>query len=210
MNETEKLLHRNGKSLKNYPSMPYPSSTVLNLSDSPFIIDELSYNMSELEIQHAELISRLNTDQKKAYDTIVSAVTADKGGAFFVYGSGGTGKTFLWNTLSAALRSRSQIMLNVASRGIFALLFPGRRTAHSHFGIPIDPKDESYFRIQPNSHLAELIRKTKLIIWDEAPMVNGLCVETLDRSLQDIFWPINSNSMDTPFGGKVIVFGGDL
>ncbi|XP_071704862.1 uncharacterized protein [Rutidosis leptorrhynchoides] len=172
LNEIEKLLQRNGKSLKNYPSMPYPSST--------------------------------------AYDTIVSAVAADIGGAFFVYGSGGTGKTFLWNTLSAALRSRGQIVLNVASSGIAALLLPGGRTAHSRFEIPIDPKDESYYRIQPNSHLAELIRKTKLIIWDEAPMVNRLCIETLDRSLRDVCRQINSNSMDTPFGGKAIVFGDDF
>ncbi|XP_071692482.1 uncharacterized protein [Rutidosis leptorrhynchoides] len=128
LNEIAKLLLRNGKSLKNYPSMPYPSSKVLNLSDNPFIIDELSYNMPELEIQHAELIDSQNTDKKKAYNTIVSAVAADKGGAFFVY---------------AALRSRGQIVLNVASSGIAAFLLPGGRTAHSRFENPIDPKDES-------------------------------------------------------------------
>ncbi|XP_071727922.1 uncharacterized protein [Rutidosis leptorrhynchoides] len=103
-------------------------------------------------------------------------------------------KTFLWKILSAALRSKGKILLNVASSGIAALLLSGGRTAHSRFGIPIDPTDESFCRILPGSNLAGLIRRAKLIIWDEAPMVNKLCVETLDRSLRDICGPDNPNS----------------
>nr|GEZ05078.1 ATP-dependent DNA helicase PIF1-like [Tanacetum cinerariifolium] len=37
---------------------------------------------------------------------------------FFVYGYGGTGKTYLYKTMSAALRSKGDIVLNVASSGI--------------------------------------------------------------------------------------------
>ena len=41
---------------------------------------------------------------------------------FFVVGPGGTGKTFLHNTLLARVRSQSQIALGLASSGIAALL----------------------------------------------------------------------------------------
>ena len=43
-----------------------------------------------------------------------------------------------------------------------------------------------------------------LIIWDEVAMTRRQAVETLDRSLQDITGSVE------PFGGKVIVFGGDF
>ncbi|XP_071689118.1 uncharacterized protein [Rutidosis leptorrhynchoides] len=69
---------------------------------------------------------------------------------------------------------------------------------------------ESFCHILPNNNLAGLVRRAKLIIWDEAPMVKKICVETLDRTFRDIFRSTNPNSMETPFGGKVIVFGGDF
>ncbi|XP_071728382.1 uncharacterized protein [Rutidosis leptorrhynchoides] len=105
---------------------------------------------------------------------------------------------------------KTQIVINVASSGIVALLLTGGRTAHSRFAIPIDPTDESFCRILPNSNLAALIRRAKLIIWDEAPMVKRICVETMDRSFRDICRTINPDNIDKPFGGKVVVFGGDF
>ncbi|XP_071708290.1 uncharacterized protein [Rutidosis leptorrhynchoides] len=101
-NDIENTLQSNGKSLRGFSSMPVPTSTNWNLSENPLIIDELSYDMSALETEHLELIGKLNSDQKKAYDTIINAVEADNGGVFFLYRYGGTGKTFLWTTLSAA------------------------------------------------------------------------------------------------------------
>lgn len=49
-----------------------------------------------------------------------------------------------------------------------------------------------------------MIREAKLIIWDEAPMANRQTIETVDRSFRDIL------DVNEPFGGKVIVFGGDF
>ncbi|XP_071741247.1 uncharacterized protein [Rutidosis leptorrhynchoides] len=210
LNDIQKTLQSNWKSLSNYSSMPIPTTSSLNLSENPLIINELSYDMSALESEHIELIGKLNSDQKIAYETIKNAVNANNGGVFFLYGYGGTGKTFLWKTLSAAFRSVGEIVINVASSGIAALLLSGGRTAHSRFAIPIDPTDESFCRILPNSNLAALIWRANLIIWDEAPMVKRICFETMDRSFRDICRPINPNSMDIPFGGKVIVFGGDF
>lgn len=64
--------------------------------------------------------------------------------------------------------------------------------------------------IKRGSILAELIIETSLIIWDEALMTNRRCFEALDRSLRDIISEINSQAKEIPFGGKVVVLGGDL
>lgn len=125
---------------------------------------------------------------------------------FFVYGFGGTGKTFLWRLLSAAIRYRGEICLCTASSGIASLLLPGGRTAHSRFGIPINPDDFSTCTLIPGSDQANLIKAASLIIWDEAPMMSKLCFESLDRSMTDIV----GNKDYLPFAGKVVVLGGDF
>ena len=125
---------------------------------------------------------------------------------FFVYGFGGTGKTFLWRLLSAAIRYKGEICLNTASSGIASLLLQGGRTAHSRFGIPINPDEYSTCTLIPGSDQANLVKAASLIIWDEAPMMSRHCFESLDRSMKDI---MGSND-NMPFAGKVVVFGGDF
>ena len=166
--------------------MPYPEEEFTMDGYNRLIYDERDYNVPELILQHQALYGSLTNEQKGIYDTIIDACDNDKGGMFFVYGYGGTGKTFLYKTLTAALRSKSQIVLNVASSGIAALLLDGGRTTHSRFAIPINVVDDSMCSISADSDLADLIRDTKLIIWDEAPMVNRLCFEAFDRTLRDI------------------------
>jgi len=100
--------------------------------------------------------------------------------------------------------------LTVASSGIAALLIPGGRTAHSRFGLPISIDELSTCGIDPKSHLAQLIIQTKLIIWDEEPMMHKHCFEALDRSMRDILRDQNGGRLDIPIGGKVVVLGGDF
>ncbi|XP_076955208.1 uncharacterized protein LOC143629951 [Bidens hawaiensis] len=117
-----------------------------------------------LNEEFGEIFSLLTGEQRLIYEEIITSVCKKKRGVFFVYGYGGTGKTFLWKTLSASLRSEGK----------------------------------------PDSDLARLLHETSLIIWDEAPMVHKHGFEAVDRSLKDIF------QSELPFGGKVIVFGGDF
>ncbi|XP_076951991.1 uncharacterized protein LOC143625576 [Bidens hawaiensis] len=123
----------------------------------------------------------------------------------FVYGHGGTGKTFLWTTIIAALHSTGKIVLAVSASGIASLLLPSGRTTHSRFKIPLDMTNESTCNIKKNTQLAQLMNETTLIIWDEAPMSDKKCFETLNRSLRDIF---NNNHL--PFGGRSMLLGGDF
>jgi DNA replication protein DnaC len=77
-------------------------------------------------IENAE--DSLNDDQHSAYETILNVVTNKNGKLFFVYGSGGIGKTFVWTTLLSRLRGQGKIVLVVASSGIASLLFLGGKT----------------------------------------------------------------------------------
>ncbi|XP_010480905.1 PREDICTED: uncharacterized protein LOC104759705 [Camelina sativa] len=204
LQEIEKLLIRNAASLTKWKQMPQVDMEEVEKSNQ-FLLDELKHNNPDLKAKHDEWLSMATSEQKQIYTEIVDAVYKDRVGAFFVYGFGGTGKTFLWKLLSAAIRYRGDIALNVASSGIAALLLDGGRTAHSRFGIPINPHESSVCNIARGTDLGELIEKAKLIIWDEAPMMSKYWFESLDRSLRDIM-----NKEDKPFGGKVIVFGGDF
>ncbi|KAL6581830.1 hypothetical protein OROMI_005844 [Orobanche minor] len=110
-----------------------------------------------MEAEHRKLLSSLTDEQRAIHDKILNAVANDKGGLFFVYGYGGTGKTFVWNTLSAAIRAKGEIVLNVASSGIAALLLPGGRTAHSRFGIPFVVYENSDCSIAAGSDLKAIM-----------------------------------------------------
>nr|CAD1820584.1 unnamed protein product [Ananas comosus var. bracteatus] len=208
--EIDKLLRSNEKSLAEFPPMPLPNEDLLFGARNKLLQDELCYDRNSMTIEHKTLMSSLTDEQKGVYETIISVVSKNEGGVFFLYGYGGTGKTFIWRTLSAAIRSKGQIVLNVASSGIASLLLPGGRTAHSRFGIPLAITEESTCNIKQGSDLAELLIHTKLIIWDEAPMAHRFCFEALDRTLRDILRFSNPSSCEQPFGGKVVVFGGDF
>ncbi|CAF1914640.1 unnamed protein product, partial [Brassica napus] len=133
---------------------------------------ELSYDREKMKAEHDRDIVKLTEEQRKIYDGIVDAVANEKGGVFFVYGFGGTGKTFLWKLLSAAIRYKGEICLNTASSGIASLLLQGGRAAHSRFGIPINPDEFSTCTLIPGSDQANLVKAASLIIWDEAPMMS--------------------------------------
>jgi len=100
-------------------------------------MDELNYNKDEMVKEHTSLLKCLTVEQLNVYENIISSVVSEKGGFFFLYGYGGTSKTFIWRTLSNAIRYVGKIVLNVASSRIASLLLPGGKTTHSRFCIPI-------------------------------------------------------------------------
>ncbi|KAL7602055.1 hypothetical protein Lser_V15G21000 [Lactuca serriola] len=208
--EIEQILLRNNSTLKNFTNMPYPNVESVSSSNNRLIIEELYFDILVIKNDFDRMFLALTNEQCNIFVDIMSAVKENKGGVFFVYGYGGTGKTFLWKTISAAIRSDGNIVLNVASSGIASLLLPGGRTAHSRFILPFELTEDSFCKINPDGDLASLIRKTSLIIWDEAPMIHKHAFEALDRTLKDVLRCENSSISDIPFRGKVIVFGGDF
>ena len=164
-------------------------------------MDETSYHVKVMEDEFSKLFPNCNPEQLSVYNAVMESVNNGTGGLFFVYDSGGCRKTYVWKTLIYKLRSEGKIVLPVASSSIAATLMPGGRTAHSRFKIPIVLDEESSCSIAHNSDIAELIKRTSLIIWDEAPMQHRYAFECLDRSLRDIMKSVSIERSQMPFGG---------
>ncbi|WOH01414.1 hypothetical protein DCAR_0520798 [Daucus carota subsp. sativus] len=208
--EIEKLFSDIGKSLRDFPDMPFPAEVYISSDTNRLIAEETSYNVREMKEKHDINCEKLNTEQKIVHDAVLKSVDMKEGGLFFVHGSGGCGKTFLWQTIISALRSKRQIVLPVASSGIAATLLPGGRTAHSRFHIPLKLDQYSSAGIKHGTEIAELLQSTDLIIWDEAPMQHRYAFECVDRSIRDIMAAVNPERAKKPFGGITVVFGGDF
>ncbi|GAU50427.1 hypothetical protein TSUD_300270 [Trifolium subterraneum] len=183
--DIDNYLRENGKCLENYKCMPELRISNSGRFDNVLLENELKYDRDEMKKLYEDHMSNLNSDQLDAYHKIMGVVDDGVGSMFFVYGYGGTGKTYLWKTISYKLRSEGKIVLNVASSGIASILLPGGRTAHSQFRLPLNLTKESCCRIKRKSKKAELLAMTSLIIWDEAPMINKFAFEAFERTLQD-------------------------
>ncbi|GJW13287.1 DNA helicase PIF1, ATP-dependent [Tanacetum coccineum] len=178
----ECMLRSNNMSLKDIPNMSYPDQEHMMDGYNRLIYDETSYNPNKLREQHATLYRSLTSEQKDIpLQDHVNCST-----------------------------SKGEIVLNVASSGIATLLLEGGRTTHSRFAIPINVVEDSMCHIGADSDLADLILKAKLIIWDEAPMINMHCYEAFNRTLRDICRTDPSVASYKVFGGKVVLFGGDF
>lgn len=204
------ILQTHSKSLSHFPTMPEFDHESNDAHTNRLILDELNYNRVQLATEFLQHMSTMTTEQRAIFDKIIGRVQDNKVGLVFVSGFGGSGKTFLWRALAAFFRSKGEIVLTVASSGIASLLIPGGRTAHSRFGIPIIVNEDSTCNIGHGSQLAELIITSKLIIWDEAPMMHKHCFEAVDRTFRDILRFQPNGNRGLPFGGKVVVLGGDF
>ncbi|XP_035844552.1 uncharacterized protein LOC110928801 [Helianthus annuus] len=143
MKEIEQVLIQSGRSLSSFPTLPQIDHTSEDRFINRLVQFERVYDANEERTHFIKQYAGLNSQQKEVFDSIYSVVQARKAGVFFVLGSGGTGKTFLWTTLIARIRSNNEIVLTVASSGIASLLLPGGRTTHSRFRIPIEVDKDS-------------------------------------------------------------------
>nr|GEV51247.1 hypothetical protein [Tanacetum cinerariifolium] len=159
----------------------------MNIGRNRLIAAKRMYNMDEGWAWFTTLYGGLNSEQRVVYDNIMLTVSENNGGLFFVYESGSTGKTYLWKTIIAWIRSMGKIVLSVASSGIALLLLPGGRTTHSRFRILLELDNESCCGID-HRH----------------------AFKAVDRTFRDICKHDNPNADNEVFGGKLVVLGGDL
>ena len=171
-----------------------------------YMYDEASSlkNRKGLSSLSWEIQQNFNMGQCIAFATNMAALHKGIGGVFFIDGPAGTGKTYLYNCILAEVRSRGESAIAVASSGVAAIVLSGGTTAHSRFRIPLEDQAEKYCYIKKQSDLAASIRKAKIIIWDEAPMLHRDCFDAVDLSLRDI------TNIQEQFGGILTVLGGDL
>ncbi|XP_027181704.1 uncharacterized protein LOC113780084 [Coffea eugenioides] len=201
LQELSKYLDQMGKSVNDFHLV----SDYLGVTLDRRITKEIE---TERSVQFAEedplMSSKFNAGQKCAYDSIMTQVFSTKAQSFFIDGPSGTGKTFLYRSILATLRSQGYIAIAVASSGVAASILPGGRTAHSRFKIPLDISETKVCQVSKQSSIAKLLIEAKLILWDEASMAKKETIEAFDMLLRDIM------ECDDPFGGKVVVFRGDF
>lgn len=157
-----------------------------------------------LSASAAAQLATLLPSQLAVYNAVMQAILEGRSQLIFVDAPGGTGKTYTFNTILDAVRARGDIALAVASSGIAAILLGRGRTFHSRFKAPRHACEGCTLNIAAQTNLASLLRRAKVILWDEAAMANRYHLEALDLALQDFM----GNKL--PFGGKVIVLGGDF
>ncbi|KAG5615400.1 hypothetical protein H5410_015224 [Solanum commersonii] len=163
------------------------------------IIEELSV---KVPVEDVDTQSKLNQEQTQIFNTILGRANLGIPRLFFVNRLGGTGKTFIYRALLD--KAKGMIALTSATSGVAAAISPRGRIAHSRFGIPLQENETTMTNMSKEGGGAKLIRQAKLLIWDEEHMAKRHTIETVDRSFRDIM------DSDIPFGGKVMVFGGDF
>jgi primosomal protein N' len=164
------LLGAQGSSLENFPPMSLSQIAWTHLSKNCLIMEQRNYDQAHQQLMADEHIHTLNPDQHSAFDQIMDTVNSHSGCCFFLHGPGGTGKTYVYNTLCYALQAKGTIVLCVASSGIAALILMGGHTSHSRLRIPIAVNEDSFCNIKRGSLEAELIQETSLLIYDEVIM----------------------------------------
>ena len=139
-------------------------------------------------------IDKNNKQQLQAYELINTTNSS-----FFLTGKAGTGKTTFLQTIQKEI-DKNFIVL--APTGIAAML-AGGETIHSFFGLPLQictPKTLGNI----NRSKISIIKKVDTIIIDEVSMVRCDIIDAIDYTLRYVM----RNSL--PFGGKQMVFVGDL
>ncbi|CAN0897204.1 ATP-dependent DNA helicase PIF1 [Linum grandiflorum] len=186
LHNLQTLLHTYSSTLAQF-HLPQPISHSTECSMDDLLVQQLQYAPATERIAYTSSHNALNAQQRLAHDAVLASLTTNKGQLYFLYGHGGTGKTFLYNCIIAKVRSMGQIAL-----------------------IPLDVDHSSTCAIKKGTSLARLIEKTTLIVWDEAPMVHRLSFEALDRTICDLMDTPTSGPGYKPFGGKIVLLGGDF
>ena len=200
LRDMQSMLLGFGKKLQDFQGLPPLHIELLPSSSRIASEERFRRNFS------ADLLDRLNNDQREAFEQLnIALFTNDnKSKLFYLDGPGGTGKTYLYSVMMAYWRNLGKIVLPVASSGIAATLLLGGRTAHNRFKIPLQLNSDAVCPVPVQSELANLLKESDIIIWDEAPMAHKHMFESVDRLFKDI------QKSEKPFGGKLVIFGGDF
>jgi len=139
LGEINNLLVQMGSCLADFPDLPQQFDNAND--DDDYNIQDIQ-DMLDNEVLAARAqanFETMNNDQKNAFNLIVAALQGPvEQRLFFIDGPGGTGKSFVYNTLIAHTKGvLDKKVIVVASSGIAALVLHGGQTAHSTFKIPI-------------------------------------------------------------------------
>jgi hypothetical protein len=195
--EIKTILESNGGSILKFPDLSeiwdiYQHDTNENHCD-----EDLSAN------NWYSLYESLYSDQKHIYDLIVNELNeVGPKKQYFINGSAGSGKTYLYKALIARIRHENGTVLALASTGIAATPLDNGTTAHSKLKMSLLPTEDSTCMGLSQSDENSIIN-SDLILWDECTAIHKLSFHEVDRTFRLIM------KNDFPFGGKLIIWSGD-
>ncbi|KAL3076651.1 hypothetical protein niasHS_011728 [Heterodera schachtii] len=198
------------------PDPPNSKAKNTNLAVKEFFFgdDDLNMPPGQPNQRPQQNTPPLNSDQQKVFDAVVRAIQSDPKDQtvprrFFIFGDGGTGKTFLFGQIIKRLRKPPYTyrVLATASTGCAAILLPYGKTAHSTFRLGRDVSLDKLPSIPLESFFARRIREAQLIIIDEITMLHNTVIEVIDRVCKEMAIPQHK---DLLFGGKTVIFSGDF
>lgn len=143
--------------------------------------------------------SKLNSDQREAYEMFLSGVSG------FITGAAGTGKSFLIMALVQKLREQGKIVAVTSTTGVSALLVGGR-TLHGWGGLGKGEGDAHSLlkKVRKRSKAVRNWRDTSVLIIDEISMLSP----DLFTKIEFIARAIRNSIM--PFGTIQIILCGDF
>ena len=103
--EVEKLMRMHDRSLNDIKEMPKIKHVLLKELGKSLWNQEMDYDVAEETLRHDTLYNLLNAEQRA-----ISLDSVDKkdGKLYFVYGAGGTGKTFLYKAIISRLAQENK------------------------------------------------------------------------------------------------------
>lgn len=192
-----------------YPKVP-ALSLALFKNDS---IETWGYYEQEGAAKRLErAVISLNEGQKVILDAILNE-TAIKGltgsyrlsnvpALYLIYGPAGTGKTRLLNTILDRLQEAGINVIVVAPTKMAASNYPGGRTVHSVFGVPWTSNATTTCKTANKT--AATIANLRVLIWDEIGSSSKFLVNAVSEEFKKY------HNKDIPFGGVMVIFGGDF
>ena len=207
------LMEINQSLLANY-RVSVTSLIGLNIVDDLPPLDNDPHHVNidvEAEAQTFEtMYDQLNDEQRLIVDVMVNELrhgpepSTLRPRAYFVDAPGGTGKTFVFNTLIAKALSEGLKVASCAWTGIAGNLLRFGQTMHSLFKLPVPILETSTCNITTTSKQATFIRSLSMILIDEASMIPKHALKAIDVMLRDVM------EAEVPFGGKLLLFAGDF
>ncbi|CAK5044398.1 unnamed protein product [Meloidogyne enterolobii] len=151
--------------------------------------------------------TKLNADQEKVWQVVHDALQGASSNTIFVTGDGGTGKTYLFNTIISRLRDMRIRVIASAYTGCAATLLTGGATVHSVFRFGINVEEDYTPSVSLQSFHGRRIKDSQVIIIDEVSMLPKHMLEGIDRLCKQL---VPANLRSSPFGGKIIILSGDF
>jgi hypothetical protein len=120
-----------------------------------------------------ENLRTMNADQRCIFNNVIGYLdTGDESGRFiFIDGPGGSGKTFLYNTIIRKCRMMGKKYFSLAWTGIAASLLIDGMTSHSKLGLPLQIDETTVIKTCRGTKKFEELRQVDIIIWDEFTLV---------------------------------------